>query len=214
MQAPLLPKIYHIAHVDRLPSIIHDGGLWCDAIMVKRNDSTGTTIGISDIKQRRLETLLSSHPDLHVGDCVPFYFCPRSVMLYMIYRANSSDLAYHGGQESIVHLVADFRKVVHFGQTQGKRWAFTSSNAGSKYFDDYADIKQLDQLNWNAIAANQWAGAFKEGKQAEFLFEHFFPWQLFTDIGVRSQTVAIQASQASQESIHRPNIAVQTSWYY
>ena len=182
--------------------------------MVKRTDSSGTTIGLSDIKKRRLEAPLSSHPDLHVGDCVPFYFCPRSVMLYMIYQANNPALPYHGGQEPIVHLEADFHQVVHFGQTQGKRWAFTSSNAGSKYFDDYADINQLDQINWNAIAANQWAGALKEGKQAEFLFEYFFPWQLVTHIGVHSQSVAIQASQASQESMHRPNITVRTNWYY
>ena len=182
--------------------------------MVKRPDSTGTTIGISDIKERRLEAPLSSHPDLHVGDCVPFYFCPRSVMLYLIYRGNSPALGYHGGQEPIVHLEADFHQVVHYGQTQEKRWAFTSSNAGSKYFDDYADINQLDKINWDAVAANQWAGALKEGKQAEFLVECFFPWQLVTHIGVRSQSVAIQASEASQESMHRPNITVRTNWYY
>ncbi|AWP22429.1 hypothetical protein C4901_02935 [Acidiferrobacter sp. SPIII_3] len=31
------------------------------------------------IKQRRLNELrLSSHPDLRLGNFVPFYFCPRS----------------------------------------------------------------------------------------------------------------------------------------
>ena len=29
---PRAPKIYHIAHVDRLASIIADGFLWCDAV--------------------------------------------------------------------------------------------------------------------------------------------------------------------------------------
>lgn len=86
---PLQPKIYHITHVDRLPSIVADGFLWCDA-EVNRRASAGTTIGMSRIKQRRLNKLLSSYHDLHVGDCVPFYFCPRSVMLYLIYRGRSS----------------------------------------------------------------------------------------------------------------------------
>ena len=81
MQIPADPKIYHIVHADRLPSIIADGRLWCDAEIV-RCSPPGTTIGMNGIKQRRLNELtLNSHPDLHVGDCVPFYFCPRSIML-------------------------------------------------------------------------------------------------------------------------------------
>ncbi len=33
---PPQPKIYHIAHVDRLPSIVADGFLWCDAEVIRR----------------------------------------------------------------------------------------------------------------------------------------------------------------------------------
>ena len=31
MPVPVEPKIYHIVHLDRLPSIVADGGLLCDA---------------------------------------------------------------------------------------------------------------------------------------------------------------------------------------
>ena len=72
MQVPRQPKIYHIVHVDRLKSIIADNYLWCDAEMLKRQ-LPGTTIGMNNIKQRRLTNPLSSHPDLCVGDCVPCY---------------------------------------------------------------------------------------------------------------------------------------------
>ena len=53
MPIPAGPKIYHIGHVDRLPSIIADGWLWCDTEIV-RSSSPGTTIGMNGIKQRRL----------------------------------------------------------------------------------------------------------------------------------------------------------------
>lgn len=130
---PPQPKIYHIAHVDRLPSIVADGFFWCDAEVVQRAPA-GTTIGMSSIKQRRLNELrLSSHPDLHVGDCVPFYFCPRSVMLYLIYQGNHQELGYRGGQEPILHFEADLHAVVAWANAQPARWAFTLSNAGS-YF--------------------------------------------------------------------------------
>jgi hypothetical protein len=50
---PAHPKIYHIAHVDRLASIIADERLWSDAEVIQRA-SSGTAIGMSSIKQRRL----------------------------------------------------------------------------------------------------------------------------------------------------------------
>jgi len=110
MPVPYKPKIYHIVHVDRLPSIIADGWLWSDADIVRRS-LPGTTIGMNGIKQRRLNELtLTSHPGLHVGDCVPFYFCPRSIMLYLIHQANHPELAYRGGQDPIVHLEADLHQ--------------------------------------------------------------------------------------------------------
>lgn len=136
MTVPVQPKIYHIVHVDRLQSIIADGCLWCDAEIVRRTP-TGTVIGMNSIKKRRLHDLtLTSYPQLHVGDCVPFYFCPRSVMLYMIYRGNDPELPYRGGQEPIIHLQADLHASVAWAQTYHKRWAFTLSNAGSYFFED------------------------------------------------------------------------------
>lgn len=91
MAVPVNPKIYHIVHVDRLASIIANKALWSDG-RVNRQGAEGTMIGMSNIKQRRLEelTLQDSHPDLFVGECVPFYFCPRSVMLYLIHMRTTN----------------------------------------------------------------------------------------------------------------------------
>lgn len=52
-QPPAQPKIYHIVHVDRLASIVNDGCLWSDAVVVDRAH-LGTTIGMGGIKQRRM----------------------------------------------------------------------------------------------------------------------------------------------------------------
>lgn len=78
-QTPANPKLYHIVHVDRLASIVTDGRLLCDAAMLQR-PAIGTTVGMANIKQRRLTLPLESHPGLMVGGCVPFYFCPRSLL--------------------------------------------------------------------------------------------------------------------------------------
>ena len=213
MPPPRHPKIYHIVHVDRLPSIVADGHLWCDAAVVRRAPP-GTTIGMDNIKQRRLtELTLSSHPDLHVGDCVPFYFCPRSVMLYLMYQGNHPDLVYRGGQDPIIHLEADLHAVVDWANEQGRRWAFTLSNAGSYFFEDRSDLSQLNEIDWDAVEARQWWNR-KEGKQAEFLLEHSFPFQLVERIGVGSRTQYQQVVNTLPVGGHQPNVEICTDWYY
>ncbi len=213
MPPPRHPKIYHIVHVDRLPSIVADGHLWCDAEVVRRAPP-GTTIGMNNIKQRRLtELTLSSHPDLHVGDCVPFYFCARSVMLYLTYQGNHPDLVYRGGQDPIVHLEADLHAVVDWAEQEGRRWAFTLSNAGSYFFEDRSDLSQLNEIDWDAVEARQWRN-LKEGKQAEFLLEHSFPYQLVERIGVRSRTQYQQVVNTLPVGGHQPNVEICTDWYY
>ena len=212
MPVPAPLKIFHICHVDRLPSIVADGYLWCDAEIVARAPN-GTTIGMGSIKRRRLEDLtLTSHPGLQVGACVPFYFWPRSVMLYLIYKGNHENLAYRGGQGPIVHLMADLHQTVQWAEAEGLRWAFTLSNAGSYYFEDRADLAQLSEIDWDAVCAREWRGR-QEKKQAEFLIEHRFPWALVEGIGVSSASVRQQASRAMTGE-HRPPVKVKPDWYY
>lgn len=212
------PKIYHIVHVDRLASIAAGGFLWCDAECVKRG-SGGTTIGMSRIKERRLGLYLDCHPGLRVGDCVPFYFCPRSIMLYLIFRANDANLAYRDGQGPIVHLVADLHRSVAWAKENKRRWAFTLSNAGSSYFEDRCDLRQLHEINWAAVNSTFWAGpgvdsSIKEGKQAEFLMEFCFPWTLIEQIGVCSVKARDEAEYALRLCTHKPEIRVRPEWYY
>ncbi len=219
MPVPDRPKIYHIVHVDRLQAIIADGVLWSDAALEDLR-RPGTIIGMSGIKLRRLRELqLSSHPGLFVGQCVPFYFCPRSIMLFLIHCANHDDLSYRGGQGPIIHLQSDLYAAVETAMREHRRWAFTLSNAGAYYFEDRCDLNNLNEINWGAVAANRWSGQgisrqVKEGKQAEFLFEHCFPWRLVERIGVQSVGVAQQVADAMQGTTHRPIVEVRADWYY
>ncbi len=218
MLVPTEPKIYHIVHATRLASIVSDGYLWSDA-EAQRRRLLGTTIGMRNIKQRRLRRTLASYPGIHVGDCVPFYFCPRSVMLYVIYKGNHPELEYKGGQDPIVHLEADLRQTVDWAIANGARWAFTSSNAGSNYFEDYADLAQLDKINWEAVNATKWSGtgvdsSIEEGKQAEFLVENSFPWNLVSRIGIKSRRLYATVQNALQGSHYRPPVEIKPNWYY
>jgi len=207
-------KIYHIVHIDNLLSIIKDGYLFSDAEMRKRSNNS-VVIGMEKIKDRRLTLSLMSHKNLRVGDCVPFYFCPRSPMLYMFHRANSSDIKYRGGQEPIVHLVVDLQKAISRANTNNYRWAFTSSNAGSNYFEDFSDLNDLDKIDWQAVHARQWNDReIKEKKQAEFLTEHCFPWELVEEIGVFSQRQYDKIQELHISESKLPLVKIKKEWYY
>ena len=190
-------------------------GLMSDQKMIARGGPS-RVIGMSEIKQRRVEKLeVSCHPGTKVGDYVPFFFCPRSVMLYVIYCANHHDLEYRDGQDRIVHLEADLYGVIDWAEANDVPWAFSYSNAGARYADFGSSRDELVNLDWNAIAAHDWRDSeVRTRKQAEFLVYDQFPFELVERIGVQSQAVMSDARRAIGDGAHQPLVQVQQQWYY
>jgi len=212
---PARPKLYHITHVNNLRKIVADGDLLSDAAIITRGGPV-QAVGMSEIKRRRVEELeVDCHPGTKVGDYVPFYFCPRSVMLYVIHCANHPELTYHGGQEPIVHLEADLHAVIQWAKRTGTQWAFSISNAGAYYTEFRSRVQELDQLDWPAIAATDFRPAeVKERKQAEFLVHGRLPFGLIERVGVRSAAVRARADEALAGTTHQPPIEVLSEWYF
>lgn len=124
-----------------------------------------------------------------------------------------------GGQRPIVHLVSDMHATTEWADRNGLRWAFTLSNAGSSYFEDRADYASLEEIDWQAVKADKWSGAnvgyqVKEGKQAEFLVEKQFPWNLVQKIGVCTQGMGEEVMRLLSGQKHRPAVEVVPEWYY
>jgi ssDNA thymidine ADP-ribosyltransferase, DarT len=213
--SPDRPKIYHITHIDNLPSIATGMGLVSDAQRIA-TDLSCSVVGMSTIKQRRLEEIeVTCHPSTMVGQYVPFYFCPRSIMLYILRMANHPDVSYRGGQPSIVHLQADFHQVIAWANSNTVPWAFSSGNAGSRLTSFYNDPTQLSAIDWNAVASTDFRDAkTKEGKQAEFLLFNVFPWTLIEKVGTIDSTIATRVKQALVTLGHQPTIAVEPTWYF
>jgi len=206
-------QIFHITHVDNLPAILADGCLWSDAEILKRSNER-KVIGFDTIKRRRLEELaVKCHPTTHVGQYVPFYFCPRPPMLYVIHKRNA-ELRYQGGQDRIIYLVSQVGIAI---DAAGNRpWAFSDGNAGARYAQFSSDLAQYDEFVDNhAIQATDWRDpAVKERKQAEFLVYQSFPWTGFISIGAISEKVADEVRQQLTTHEHCPRVLVKPDWYY
>jgi hypothetical protein len=135
-------------------------------------------------------------------------------MLYIVHQGNHPEVSYRGGQQAIVHLEADLNAAVAWANDDGRRWAFTLSNAGAYYTQFRSNLARLDDIDWEAVAANDWrAPDVKEGKQAEFLIHERFPWELIQGIGVRSPSVKAQVV-AVLASAAQPLVEVRPDWYY
>lgn len=212
---PAHPKIYHITHVDNLSSIVKTKCIWSDAKRIELSLAS-KVVGMSKIKQRRLEELeVSCNSGTHVGDYVPFYFCPRSIMLYMLHKGNSTDLDYTEGQQPIIHLQADLHEVMEWANDRGRRWAFSTCNAGTYYANFYNDVDDLTKINWTAVDAMYFQRpTIKEGKQAEFLIYESFPWRLVEGIGVMDEEVKIRIGRMLRRVKHRPAVRVEREWYF
>lgn len=211
---PPRPKLYHITHVDNLACIISQGALVSDAAVIERGGPS-VGIGMSTIKQRRLQLPVRCYAGDHVGDYVPFYFCPRSIMLFVIHCANHPELTYRGGQEPIVHLVADLHGAVAWSERAGRRWAFTLSNASAAYAQFRVTLAALEEIDWAAVEARDFRdAAVKEAKQSEFLVHGCFPWTQLDVIGVKTAAVKARVDAAILAAQHRPTVEIRPEWYF
>ena len=78
---------------------------------------------------------------------------------------------------------------------------------------DVYDLAHLSDIDWVTVNATNWSGC-KEGKQAEFLVEQQFPWELVRRIGVHSQTVHRQVLELLSATRHNLIVEVKPEWYY
>jgi hypothetical protein len=173
---PANQKIYHITHVRNISQILQAGVIWSDSKRIELGLDC-EIVGMSRIKQRRLyEIEVRCNPGTKVGEYTPFYFCPRSIMLYILSKGNHPDVSYAEGQGPIVHLQADLTKTIRWAEQHGVHWAFSDRNAGTYVAQFYNRPDDLDKINWRAVTATDFRDMIiKEGKQAEFLMHESFP---------------------------------------
>lgn len=207
-----MKPIYHITHVANLDSIITFGGLCCDQINTKLHPAS-TGIAHQNIKDRRAKNHVPLGPGGVLADYVPFYFAPRSPMLYAIHRGVVE--RYKGGQTPVVHLVAYIEDVV----AQGVPFVFTDGHADMDITDYFCDLCDLDKVDWQIMSSKYWHDTNqdldrKRRRQAEFLVYRIFPWKLVAEIGVINTNMADIVAQAIAKATVRPPISIHPEWYY
>lgn len=205
-------RLYRITHLENLPHILAQGGIWCGNEMAERR-LPFVSIGDKDLTQKRAAKEVTVAAGGTLNDYVPFYFCPRSVMLYLIERRHPT--TYGGGQEPIVHLVTDVDRVL----ASGTSCFFTNRHAFTSYAHQLDDFSRLDELDWEVIHSREWSNTQedpgrRERKMAEFLAYRFVPWSCIVGIGVYSERYRQDAVRLLEGADHLPKVRVVPKWYY
>jgi hypothetical protein len=207
-----LTDIFHVTHLRNLRSIIESGGLYCDRERLARQISS-VGIAHNHIKERRARRRVPTRIGGTLADYVPFYFAPRSPMLYSIHGGFVEQ--YQDGQAPVLHLTSSAEAVAEAGLA----YAFTEGHAELAYSSFFEDLADLDQVDWPVMKSRWWNDTDedmdrKRRRQAEFLVHEFFPWDLVAEIGVIDAAVAEQVNSLLKSAGHRPLVTVRRTWYY
>jgi hypothetical protein len=207
-----MTAIYHITHVDNLPALIARGALLSDTL-IRQHGLAPRNIAYGNIKARRAATAVTVAPHGVVSDYVPFYFCPRSPMLYAVHGGQVP--GYDGGQANVVHLVASAESLV----ASGLGCVHTEGHAAMQPIVFHPGCDGFPRLDWPLIRSGSWGntpddGDRKRRKQAEFLVHGSVPWTAISHVGVIDATIAGRVSTLLATAEHRPEVVVQRHWYY
>ena len=207
---PLL--IYHITHLDNLAAIVQCGGLLSNTLLQRRNQPF-RDISFGNIQDRRASKTVPCAAKGVLHDYVPFYFAPRSPMLYTIHRGNVPN--YQGGQAAVLHLVTTVEAVSESELV----FTFTDGHAVMDYSDFYEDLDNLRMIDWEVMESKYWADRDDDPnrkckRQAEFLIHNSFPWGLIQEIGVINQSVRAEVCQILQQVNDFTPVHIYPNWYY
>jgi hypothetical protein len=208
--------LYHFTHVDNLAAIRAAGCLNCDA--VARQSMTRTEVGAKDIKESRRRRPIPVAPGGHVGDYVPFYFAPRSPMMYRIAcdRRDSVPDRYQGGDGPLVYLATTVGAVVDAGST----WVATDGNAATATTEFTSDLQTMDHMvDWALMEAERWNSTpddpdRQRRRQAEFLVHRSVPLTLIRWVGVRDDRHKHHVSKLLVDHALGRRVIVRPHWYY
>lgn len=200
MNALTKTRIYRLTHYKNLPFIFRNG-LHCPNSTFK--DPDFVNIGFQRLINSRGLTPVKVVPGGVLNDYVPFYFTPRSPMLFMIYKGRVED--YKGTQEELVYLVSNVEVI----KEAGIAFVFTDRHAKLGYAEHYNDYDRLSELDWDIIQSDDWGHQYgvtkKEKKQAEFLVYQSLPVNLVQGIVCHNE----QICQLTREMIKEAGINLQ-----
>ena len=224
MPAPPNPVlIFHITAITNLQSIVARGSIEATALLAAAG-VTYSNIAYQGAQSHRSIKVVTKPPGGVIHDYVPFYFAPRSPMLFTINNGNVPGCAHR--QPDIVHFVTNVNAVCQAGLP----WVFYNYNATlgfAQCFDDLADLVKIDWplffeapkiggycRYWHSRIDTPKYALRMETRQAEFLIHQRVPLDIFESVAAYDATKATQVQSILLAGGCNLPVKAVPDWYY
>jgi hypothetical protein len=204
-----VPAISHFTDVANLPAILTAGELRCHA-----HAPTASDIGDQSIKARRTLVSVTCAPGGKVCDYAPFYYAPRSPMLFSIKSGNVSGV--NSDQRPLIYLVSS----TEAAYAAGLECVFTDGNAAvavTSFFNDPVELANV--VDWPLMRGRYWFNTAddpdrRRRRMAEFLVHRALPLELVVEFAVYDQRMAAHvATMTAAAGLAQP-VSVRRDWYF
>jgi hypothetical protein len=212
MPQPVPTPVMHFTRVEHLPTIIKSG-LVSDT-RARATRATQIEIGHASIKERRRRLAVDVGPGGFVGDYVPFYFSPRSPMMYTLHRGNVD--TYQDGFDRVVYLVTTLEALTRCAC----HWIVSDRNAAqalARFAESTSDLD--DFIDWQLMRAAQWGWCAEDPERpdrraAECLAHQVVPWVAFTEVVTKNEETAAEGRRMIAASSEHTPVSVRPDWYF
>jgi hypothetical protein len=215
--------IFHITAIDNLRSIATTGALLAKRLVVEQQIDAAD-IAYEGVQGRRAVKVVPVAPGGTLHEYVPFYFAPRSPMLFTINNGNVEGCDYR--QDDIVHLASHAQTIRDGGHT----FAFSNLHAVKGFAEFFNDLSRLDQIDWSVFFEAPLIEGFcqywhsrpdparhalrQESRMAEFLVHQQVPIAAIWEIGVRTNQGETRVRAVLEGTGWQPNVRVVSGWYF
>jgi hypothetical protein len=209
---PTPTLILHFTHVSHLASIASNG-LSSDS-EAQRDGVLAVEVGSRSVKDQRRTRVVPVGRGGFVADYVPFYFAPRSPMMFAIDKGQVPE--YTGGIDPLVYLVSTVERLVELGT----ELIVTDGNATTGFTRFSADLADLDELvDWAIMKEKYWRNTPEDGdrrrrRMAECLAVGPVPWEAFGAVVARSEERSQEAAAQLATIGITADISVRPDWYF
>lgn len=213
--------IFHITAIDNLPSILEHGCLYA----TNTRPCTHASIANEEIQQRRSSKVVSLSPHGVLHDYVPFYFAPRSPMLFVNHKGGIGNAR---SQADIVHLIT-FAQSIAAAELP---FVFYDKHAVMATATPYNSIDDIGKIEWDLFFEPPLLGGYskfwqsqrnganpkwierREIRQAEFLVHGSLDWQFIKGIATISESKAERVREILAKAGSAIKVLAKPEWYY
>lgn len=213
--------IFHITAIDNLPNILASGGL----LATNCKPPGHISIANEEVQRHRATKQVTLPPNGVIHDYVPFYFAPRSPMLYANYRGTHPNAR---PQSEIVHLCTKVQTIAGAGLP----YVFYDHHAVKAFARCFNRLEDLNQIDWDLFYETPLMGGYSqhwksthtganpkwikrmEVRMAEFLVYQRLDFRYILGIGTQSAPQAAKVQETLQHYGLNTPVGVRAHWYY